>query len=546
MSEVVDCAAATTRRRFAARAARGVAQGGPRTIPRALAGSPHRVELSRVHRRAGSRRHHVHWRRRAGRASQSSGALPPVREMGESRSKSKSTHGSRMIARIARWKDLERWIPGSEASWEAAFPLVPIGDVMRPRRKLVRRDDFADYRPITIHFDGSIEIRKRTEPFQGLMFAVFPGDLVYSKIDARNGAIGLLPSEINQAVVTSEYPVLVPDAKQVDVRYLAMLLRSPNFQHLLKQAASGTSGRKRVDGDTFGELEIPLPDLPEQRQLVLAYERALGKVAKLDADASALEQRAIQEFEAALGLVPPPDLPRKLFQIAWFSEIDRWSHEGILDRNLLASSGKPTERYPLVTLADAVADLENGWSPQCLGRPAKDAEWGVLKLGAVSFGVYDETENKALPAKLKPDPRIEVKQGDMLISRANILHLVGACAIVHATRPQLMLCDKIFRVVFFRESNVLPEFLAEILKTPSVRQQIQAGATGTSPTMKNISKPSLLDLVFPLPMGSDGLKIQARLIERLQDHRNRAATKRTEAARLRAQAWADFLGAIFN
>jgi type I restriction enzyme S subunit len=193
-----------------------------------------------------------------------------------------------------------------------------------------------------------------------------------------------------------------------------------------------------------------------------------------------------------------------------------------------------------------VADLENGWSPQCLGRPAKEDEWGVLKLGAVRFGVYDETENKALPVKLKPDPRIEVKQGDVIISRANILRLVGACAIVHATRPRLMLCDKIFRVVFFRQSNVLPEFLAEVLKTPSVRQQIEAGATGTSPTMKNISKPSLLDLVFPLPMGSDGLKVQARLIERLEKHRGQAAAKRTEAARLRAQAWADFLGAIFN
>jgi type I restriction enzyme S subunit len=193
-----------------------------------------------------------------------------------------------------------------------------------------------------------------------------------------------------------------------------------------------------------------------------------------------------------------------------------------------------------------IADLENGWSPQCLGRPAKANEWGVLKLGAVRFGVFDETENKALPAKLKPDPRIEVKQDDVIISRANILRLVGACAIVHATRPRLMLCDKIFRVVFFRQSSVLPEFLAEVLKTPSVRQQIEAGATGTSPTMKNISKPSLLDLVFPLPMGSDGLKVQARLIERLEKHRGQAAAKRTEAARLRSQAWADFLGAIFS
>jgi type I restriction enzyme S subunit len=451
-----------------------------------------------------------------------------------------------MIGRVTRWKELERWIPGGGTSWEAAFPLVPIGNVMRVRRKVVSRQQFADYQPISIHFDGSIDLRDRTHPFKSSMFVALPGDLVYSKIDVRNGAIGLLPPEIKQAVVTSEYPVLVPDSKQVDVRYLALLLRSPNFQHLLKQAASGTSGRKRVHGDSFSELEIPLPEPTEQRQLLDGYEKALGKAAKLDAEALALEQRAIREFEAALGLVPPPDLPRKPQQVAWFSQIERWSHEGILDRNLLALSGKPTERYPLVAFADVVADLENGWSPQCLGRPAKPDEWGVLKLGVVRFGVYDETENKALPSKLKPDPSIEVKQGDVIISRANILRLVGACAIVHATRPHLMLCDKIFRVVFFRQSSVLPEFLVEILKTPSVRQQIEAGATGTSPTMKNISKPSLLDLVFPLPMGSDGLKVQARLIERLEMHRSQAVAKRTEATRLRSQAWTDFLGAIFN
>jgi hypothetical protein len=47
-------------------------------------------------------------------------------------------------------------------------------------------------------------------------------------------------------------------------------------------------------------------------------------------------------------------------------------------------------------------------------------------------------------------------------------------------------------------------------------------------------------------MGSDGLKIQTRLIERLQNTRSRAAAKHTEAERLRSQAWADFLSAIFN
>lgn len=451
-----------------------------------------------------------------------------------------------MIAGVTNWKELDRWIPGGGASWEATFPRVAIGDIVRPRRTVVSRQQFENYQPISIHFDGSIDLRERTEPFKGTMFAALPGDLVYSKIDIRNGAIGLLPPGIKQAVVTSEYPVLVPDTKQVNVRYLALLLRSPNFQYLLQQAASGTSGRKRVHGDSFSELEIPLPEPAEQRQLIDSYDKALDEAVSLDADASTLEQRAVLEFEAALGLEPPLDLPRKPHQVVWFSEIERWSHESILDQNLLAASGKSTERYPLVTLADVVADLENGWSPQCLNRPALEGEWGVLKLGAVRFGLYDETENKALPTKLRPDPSIEVKPGDVIISRANILRLVGACAIVHATRPRLMLCDKIFRVVFFRHSSVLPEFLSEVLKTPSVRQQIEAASTGTSPTMKNISKPALLDLVFPLPMGDNGLKIQADLVANLQKDRNEAAAKRAEAARLRSQAWADFLGAVFS
>lgn len=451
-----------------------------------------------------------------------------------------------MIAGIARWKDLARWVPEGETSWEASFPLVPIGEVMRIRRKLVARHQFADYQPISIHFDGSIDVRDRAQPFKGTMFAALAGDLVYSKIDVRNGAIGLLPEEIGQAVVTGEYPVLVPDPKQVDVRYLARLLRSPNFQYLLKQAASGTSGRKRVDGDSFSELEIPLPELAEQRQLLDNYEKSVGKAAKLEMSALALERQAVREFEAELGLAPPLDLPRKLNQVAWFSQIDRWSHEGILDRNLLALSGKPTERYPIVALGDVIADLENGWSPQCLNRPARPDEWGVLKLGAVRFGTYNETENKALPSRLKPDPAIEVKQGDVIISRANILRLVGACAIVPATRPRLMLCDKIFRVVLFRRSTVLPEFLAEVLKTPSVRQQIEAAATGTSPTMKNISKPALLDLMFPLPGGEKGLKIQAQLIRNLEKYRRQASDKRAEAARLRSEASAVFLSAIFG
>ncbi len=444
-----------------------------------------------------------------------------------------------MIARVTTWKELERWIPGSEASWEAAFPLVPIGDVMRPRRKSVKPDDFADYRPITIHFDGSIELRNRTEPFQGSMFAVFPGDLVYSKIDVRNGAIGLLPSELNQAVVTSEYPVLVPDTKQVDVRYLAVLLRSPNFQHLLKQAASGTSGRKRVDGDTFCELEIPLPELPEQRRLVSDYEHALGKVAKLDADAAALEQRAIQEFEAALGLVPPPDLPRKPFQIASYSKMERWSHEAFLQDELLGD-GQPESSFDFISLED-IGSVTYGLQKCPSNRPGEHAR-PYLRVANVRRGGLDLTEIKYINVPDREMKRLRLEPGDILFVEGNgTKSELGRAALWNG---EIADCVHQNHIIKARpdKTKADPEFLMEWFNTEAGRMHFFRNAKTTT-GLGTLNSTDIRTAPVPLP---EGLDVQRKIVRKLREVRTRAAAKRTEAARLRAQAWADFLGAIFN
>ena len=78
------------------------------------------------------------------------------------------------------------------------------------------------------------------------MFAAYPGDLVFSKIDARHGAIGLVPQPIAKAVVTPEFPVLMPHPEKIDGRYLELVLQAGGFVEALRRKASGTSGRKRT------------------------------------------------------------------------------------------------------------------------------------------------------------------------------------------------------------------------------------------------------------------------------------------------------------
>lgn len=411
---------------------------------------------------------------------------------------------------------------------------------MTARRETVSVNaTFGDWSPITVHLDGEISVRDRSAPYKGAMFAVYPGDIVFSKIDARSGAIGMLPASIPKGVVTPEFPVFVADPAKLDSGFVQRVLRTGGFLKALRSKATGTSGRKRITPESFLDLRIPLPDLAEQKAIVAAYDAALKEAAAKEQAADAAETKAMTDFEAALGFAPAAPLPDKPIFIAKFKDLDRWSHEGVLRR--ITGGAVGTSSWPTVRLGDVIADLENGWSPKCLDRPAALGEWGVLKLGAVSFGIFNELENKALPSHLKPRPALEVKPGEVLVSRANIARLVGATALIHKTQPQLLLCDKIFRMVWRKKSPISPEFVTEVLRIGDVRRQIETKLTGTSPTMKNISKPSLLSLTFPLPP----LNEQRALVKALDAGRADAARLRAEATAARANAWAAFEGAVY-
>jgi type I restriction enzyme S subunit len=120
--------------------------------------------------------------------------------------------------------------------------------------------------------------------------------------------------------------------------------------------------------------------------------------------------------------------------------------------------------------------------------------------------------------------------------------LVGATVLVGETRNKLMPCDKIFRIAPLDPSPVDPAFLTEILRVSDVRRQIESNVTETSPTMKNISKPALLSLTFPLPPKSEH-KFMAKA---LANARAKARTLREKAEEARAQGWAVFEATIYE
>jgi type I restriction enzyme S subunit len=371
---------------------------------------------------------------------------------------------------------------------------------------------------LTIRFDGSIEPRKpvKIKDIKGRLFRVHPGDVVFSKIDVRNGAIGLAPVGIDDMCVTSEFPVYSVNTDEALPEYIKLLFRTEAFTRMLNAMISGTSGRKRIQPTQLEEVKVPVPPLTFQQEVVAHWE-AVNTKAKAEIRDAQKTLESIPNFLALkIGLTPLGYAHSDRAFVSSWKVIRRWG-VGVA-REMSCQPDLTKSPFPIVTLSDVIKDLQNGWSPKCLTRPAEGEEWGVLKVGAVSFGWFDEDQNKALPPNLKPIEQYEVEAGDLIISRANISQYVGACALVDEVRPRLMLCDKLFRAVMKEDSPILPKYLSEILKIPHLRWQIENNLTGASPTMKNISKPSIMALRFPLPP----LDIQERIISDIEAKKREA------------------------
>jgi type I restriction enzyme S subunit len=91
------------------------------------------------------------------------------------------------------------------------------------------------------------------------------------------------------------------------------------------------------------------------------------------------------------------------------------------------------------------------------------------------------------------------------------------------------------------ETRVIRDFITNILGIHHVRGQIEREFSTESGMMKNVSKPVLLGLTFPLPP----IPEQQKMVQALGDARTKASGMRADAAALRAQAWVDFEAAVY-
>ena len=109
-------------------------------------------------------------------------------------------------------------------------------------------------------------------------FRVTPGQFLLSKIDARNGAFGIVPEELDGAVVTNSFLAFHINENEVEPEFFNVFLQSPVFLNACRKASKGTTNRKPVDETFFLNYDVYLPDLPEQHALIQRINQARAKI----------------------------------------------------------------------------------------------------------------------------------------------------------------------------------------------------------------------------------------------------------------------------
>lgn len=280
--------------------------------------------------------------------------------------------------------------------------------------------------------------------------------------------IGALNIACDRCCIGRGLAALTVDDSQCDQKFMWYALESK----IDELNAKGTGSTfKAINKKILAETEIYLPPLEEQRRIADLLDKVTDLIAKRQAQLDKLD----------------------LLVKAKFSEL----FDGI------------NETVPLSYYIERLsAGKSLAGEEECPNK--------VLKTGAVTYDYFDPTQVKSLPMDYIPLKEHCVNTGDVIISRMNTLELVGAAAYVWKAPEHTYLPDRLWRAEL--KDTACPIFVWQTLIQNTTKESIRRLASGTSGSMKNISKSALLSI----PVRKVDLTLQeqfASSIERIQKSR---------------------------
>lgn len=160
---------------------------------------------------------------------------------------------------------------------------------------------------------------------------------------------------------------------------------------------------------------------------------------------------------------------------------------------------KLPKTWEVLPLSAFIAHLESGVSVNADDRTVVNDEIGVLSTSCAALGRFMPEEHKAVWPNESKRVRVNPRAGEIIISRMNTPNLVGETGLVKKTEPSLFLPDRLWQTVARVNKETDFRWLNQVLQWEPIRKAVRDVATGTSNSMKNISKGAFLAVQVPTP-----------------------------------------------
>lgn len=295
--------------------------------------------------------------------------------------------------------------------------MAKLGDVLTLDAEPERIDDTAHETFVTVRSKcgGAVErpIKDGKIPVAFTGYRIHSGQLIYSRIDARNSAFAIVPDELDGAVVSKDFPVFRINESMIMPAYLMHFFRAGMLQRVIQKHSKGITNRQRIKEDELLAFPIPLPSLDEEHRIVEILDRVDAIRAK--------RRRMLADFD---------ELKQSVF-----AEI----------------SG--SDQFPTVKSGDVILGMRNGVSPSKKGA----VHATVLTLSAITQGVFDTSAVKDGTFDVEPASDKRVTNRDFYMCRGNgNKALVGVGAYSTENRPDLVFPDTVIAGTVDENRVLLP------------------------------------------------------------------------------------------
>lgn len=322
--------------------------------------------------------------------------------------------------------------------------------------------------PKKVYGNRTVEAQKDLH----LLKLVRVGDFVISLRSFQGG----LEYAYYQGIISPAYTVLTPHGP-ITAGYFRYLAKSKLFIGLLTLCVTGIREGQNIDYEKLRNHSLPVPPRTEQDQIVRYLDWQVSKINRLIAAKRKQIERIQEHLDKSIEIM--------------FDEI--------------ASSGNDS-----IPLGRHITSIESGTSVNSIMGTADNDSIGVLSTSCVYGNNFDLSQNKRVAPSDYGRVSCPVKKNTLIISRMNAPSLVGACGFSEKDDTRVYLPDRLWQVRF--DNALMPEYAWRYLSTKRIKSWFATIATGTSSSMKNITKPQLKSIQIPFL----SLEKQAETVRRIK------------------------------